>query len=197
MNERELKDYGEKLAREAAKADVGSKQMRELFHVLKTKSLPYFEAHVKNQIARSIRGGAKGGPKGFDVFGPKILEAIKEFGDDKGGLLKALEYANMLYDYEKMSMESVKEPRQMKGEVRSESLEVVWKPKLEGVLRSLCAEYGFSEIGLEQQKGMILCRVYLRRFGGNPAELASDLYREVLYEYPELSGKIRFWIEKA
>ena len=75
MNERELKEIGEKLAREAARSDVGSKQMRELYRIAKTRPTPYLEAHVQYQIARS-KSSRRGGPRGFDNFGPVMLQVI-------------------------------------------------------------------------------------------------------------------------
>ena len=40
MSEKELKELGEELAEAAAKADIGAKQLRDLYTIAKTRSIP-------------------------------------------------------------------------------------------------------------------------------------------------------------
>lgn len=175
-----MKEIGEKLAKAAAMADVGTNQMRELYRIVKTKSIPYLEAYVKRQIPRA---GRRGGPRGLDKFGPEILEVIERFEENKGGLQKVLEYANMLIEYEKMTL--------VMGKLGDDEL----REKLIPIVSEACSRFGYEGITLQEDRGQVMCRVRLRRFNGNPAELASDLYQEVISHYPELVHSIRFWIE--
>lgn len=180
MNEKELKEIGEKIAEAAARANVGAKQMRELYRITKTRSIPYLEAHIKRQIPRA---GRRGGPIGLDKFGPVMLEVIESFEEDKRGLQKVLEYANMLYEYIKMTL--------VMGEIKDEGL----REKLIPIVRETCSRFGYEGITLQKERGRLICRIRLRRFSGNPADLASEIYQEVISRYPDLTQSIRFWIE--
>ena len=182
MSEKELKELGEELAEAAAKADIGVKQLRDLYRIAKTRSIPFLEAYVKRQIPRARR---RGGPKGFDKFGPAMLDIIERFQEDKGGLQKVLEYANMLHDYIKMTM------------ARGAGVGREWRDKLEPIVQNFCSGYGYWGLTLEDDRGQLFCRVRLRKFRGDPRRLASDLYNEVVSHFPELTGSIRFWIERT
>ena len=181
MNEKELKEVGEHLAEAAAEAGVGSKQLRGLYRLAKTRPTPFFEAFVKRQISRASKG-RRGGPIGFDRFGPVMLDIMERIGENKADLQKALMYANMLCDYTKMTL-----TRGGGG--------AGWREKLDPIVGQFCSRFGYAGITLEDERGRLLCRVRLRRFRGNPAAIASDLTHEVLSHFPELTGSIRFWIE--
>lgn len=187
MDEKELYKIGEELAIAAAKADVGSKQLRDLYKISKTQALPRLEAYVKRQIVRSSKK-EKSSPKGFDKFGPVMLSTMESFGDDKAGLTRALEYANYLHDWEKLKI-----AKDMYGQDSTTEL----KKKIEPLVKRQSSKFVYDGIYLEEDGRQIRCKVLLRRFSGNPAQFASELYREVVSHYPELSGSIRFWIEKA
>jgi len=182
MSEKELKELGEELAEAAAKAGIGAKQLRGLYRIAKTRPIPFLEAFVMRQISRA---GRRGGPRGFDEFGPTMLGVIERFEENKGGLQKVLEYANMLHDYIKMTM--------VRGEGGGEG----WRERLDPIVGSFCSRFGYGGLMLEEDRGQLVCRVRLRRFRGNPKQLAYDLYREVLSHYPDLTGSIRFWIERT
>jgi len=208
MNEKELKEIGEELAEAAAKAGVGSKQLRELLRLAKTRPTPFLEARVEYQIARAATGG-RGGPRGFDRFGPTMLDVIEKLKDDKGGLQKALLYANMLYPYVTMTLEGGMVGRravpggQAQVGHRRQAFEgrregaAGWREKLDPIVGGMCSRFGYGGVTVEDDMGRLLCRVMLRRFHGNPAVLASDLYREAVSHFPELTRSIRFWIERT
>jgi len=180
MSEKKLKELGEKLAKAAAKADVGAKQLRELFKISKTRPIPFLEAYVKRQISRAK---SEGGPGGFAKFGPEVLEVMELLEENKERLQKVLKYANMLYGYEKTKLEE----------------EIIggggWREKLGPIVEEACARYGYVGLKLEPERGRMLCRVMLRRFRGNPRQLSEELYQRVISHFPDLTGGIRFWIE--
>lgn len=197
MNESEYKELGEGLAESSVRTGLGARQLRSIYKLVKTKPLPMVEAFVKRQISRTGRG-RRGGPRGFDVFGPALLEKVEEFKDNKQGLLKVLWYANMLYPYyeggygkEKSSSPGGQtgtgsSPTAVDGNLRS---------KLEPIVSKYCSRHGYSGLTLREERSGLLCTVRLRRFRGNPRSLSVDLVKEVTSYIPELTGRIRFWID--
>ncbi len=204
MDETEYKEIGEKLAGEAVKAGLRMGQLRLLYKVAKMRPIPFMEAWVKRQIARSAEGG-QGGPQGFDQYGPIILEVMERFKDDKGGLQKVLKYAIMLFEYVKLSAKPVSTAQRGRsmpsGTVRETAYALsdeskALRERLEPIVNRVCNRYGLIGIRVSGGRGRWRCNVRLRRFRENPKVLADNLAREAVSQFPELSGSIIFWIDK-
>lgn len=162
-----MKAKGEELAKLAVEHGLGSKQLRDLYKITKTKPLPMVEAHVKRQIAR--------------VSGSKALEAvlglISLFAEDKALFLRVLWYANMLYPYYEKQVSAQFDA--VVGDVASK----------------VCAQRNCKYMGLdasseEHQKEY---RLRVSGYFGDPAQLSMAIRREVINREPKFSGKI--WIQ--
>jgi len=203
MDESEYKEIGEKLAGEAVKAGLKMGQLRLLYKLAKMRPIPFMEAWVKRQIARSAEGG-RGSPQGFDQYGPIILEVMERFKDDKGGLQKVLTYTIMLFEYVKLSAKPVSTAQRGRsmpsGTVRETAYALsdeskALRERLEPIVNRVCNRYGLIAIEVSKERGGWRCNVRLRRFRENPRALSENLVREVVSQFPELSGSIRFWID--
>ncbi|MCX8153583.1 MAG: hypothetical protein N3E52_04025 [Candidatus Bathyarchaeota archaeon] len=169
MDETSLKVKGEELAKLAVETGLGSKQLRDLYKVTKTKPLPVVEAHIKRQIAR--------------VSGSKALEAVLDllsaFAEDKASFFRVLWYANMLYPYYEKLM--------------TNKLDAV----VSDVAGKVCAQRNCKYIGFESsvdghQKEY---RIRVSGYFGDPAQLSGAIRREVINRIPDFSGKI--WIQST
>jgi len=172
MNEKDLKEKGEELAKMAVEGGLGSKQLKTLYKLAKTKPVPFIEAFVKRQIGRNVDG--------FDSFGQAMLELLSECTDDKSSLQKILMYANMLYQYtERQATMGLKE-------------------EVEQVVKPIVEEFGYRGVEISENRGIAEFRVKLARFRGNPAMLSSEIARELREKVPAVS-KLRFrvWIERT
>jgi hypothetical protein len=194
VSERELYQVGERLAKEAVRAGVGAKQVRGLFVLAKTSPYEKFEAHIKYQTARAS-GGGRGGPQGFDLLGPTLIKELERFRENKPDLLRALSYMNMLYPYEER-FGAVEERPSREPLLRGSQATPDWEAKLEPVVRGVCGQYGFAGLRVERQGGGLLCTVRLLRFRGDPKPLSDSLAEAAVNHFPDLSGGIRFWIDR-
>jgi len=171
MNEKDLKEKGEELAKIAVEGGLGSKQLKTMYKLAKRKPVPFIEVFVKSKIGRNVVG--------FDSFGPAMLELLSECADDKPSLQKILMYANMLYQYiERQATMGLKE-------------------EIEPVVKQLVEGFGYRCVEILENGGTEF-RVKLARFRGNPAMLASEITRELREKVPAVS-KLRFrvWIERT
>jgi hypothetical protein len=170
LNEKDLKEKGEELAKVAVEVGLGFRQLKTLYKLAKTKPVPFIEAFVKRQMARHVVG--------FDSFGPTVLELLVGCADDKPALQKILMYATMLHQY-------IESQAKMK---LKEDIEPIVKRRVEG--------FGYSGIEISE-KGGTEFKIKLVRFRGNPAILASEIASELRKEVPAVS-KLRFrvWIER-
>ncbi|MEM2107792.1 MAG: hypothetical protein QXL10_00710 [Candidatus Bathyarchaeia archaeon] len=169
MDEASLKAKGEELAKLAVEHGLGSKQLRDLYKITKTKPLPMVEAYVKRQIAR--------------VSGSKALEAVLDLlsllAEDKGSFLRVLWYANMLYPYYEKQM--------------SDQFDVI----LGDTASKVCAQRNCKYMGLETSSDGHQKEYKIRVSGyfGDPAQLSMAIRREVINRAPKFSGKI--WIQST
>lgn len=99
--ERKLKTEGEKIARVAVDARMGSKQLQTIYNLVKIKPLPFrtkpltfVETYVQRQIGRALNRRVDG-YAGF----VKTLELLRKYWNDRESLEKILMYAVMMYDY--------------------------------------------------------------------------------------------------
>lgn len=171
MKEKDLKEKGETLAKKAVEGGLGSKQLKTLYKLAKTKPVPFIEVFIKRQMGRDVEG--------FDSFGPPMLESVAECADDKASLQKTLMYANMLYPYfEKQATMGMKE-------------------EIEPIVKQIVEEFGYRGVEISERRGLLEFRVKLTRFRGDPATLAPKIAREIREKVPRVS-KLRFrvWIEK-
>jgi hypothetical protein len=195
LEEKEYKELGERLAREAVKAGVGNKQIRSLYQLAKTNPYERFETRLKYQIGRSS-GYGHGGPRGFDVFGKLLIKELGVFREDKVGLLKVLWYMTMLYAYEESQPPSPEGPASRSSTGASVTLKDL-EAKLEPVVRGLCSQYGVAGLNVSSEGANLVCSVKLLRFTGNPRALSDNLAASVSSHLPEYAGRIRFWIESS
>lgn len=167
LDEASLKAKGEELAKLAVEHGLGSKQLRDLYRITKTKPLPMVEAYVKRQIAR--------------VSGSKALEAVLElislFAEDKASFFRVLWYANMLYPYYEKQM--------------SDQFDAI----VGDVASKICAQRSCKYMGSEvsgdgHQKEY---RIRVSGYFGDPVQLSMAIRREVMNRAPKFSGKI--WIQ--
>jgi hypothetical protein len=70
-----------------------------------------------------------------------------------------------------------------------------FEKELQEIVKNRCSEYGFGGIRVSSERDGYLVNVTLRRFRGNPAALARELYGEAVRQIPELSNRLRFWID--
>ena len=194
MDEAEYKKLGEELAREAAAVGLGSKQLRSIYTLAKTKPLPYVEAIVKRQTARAAQG-ERGGPIGFDRFGPALLRVMERFTEDKQGFEKVLLYANLLVDYVKISGDRSTETRDASPVVTSSSSTDI-RSRIEPIVSQECSRYGFAGLTIRNEGSTVIYEVSLPRYYGDPAEVSRTLYSKAIAECPELRERIRFWIKR-
>lgn len=190
MSEKEYSDLGEELAKLAVQTGLGAKQLRDLYSYIKNKPLPEVEAVVKRQIGRSM-GGQRGGPRGYDIFGPRFLELMEAYKENRSGLQRILWYANMLYPYYE-ARPVAETPSSAERGAQVEDLE----DRVEAVVRQACSRYGFAGFKLSSERDGFLGKVSLRRFQGNPRALSEELYGLVTNRFPECRDRIRFWIER-
>lgn len=201
MDEWKLKEIGERLATEAVKVGVGSGHLKRLYRSAKKESvpIPFIKAWIEHQVARSAQR-KRGSPRGFDIFGPKILEELERFKENRPEFVKALKYANMYYEYVKMSatrVHDLKKPNappdrdRLRSGDTDDSSEL--RDRLEPIVSRVCMRYGLTGMRLSKEWR---CNVRLRSFREDPRELSANLYRAVVSQFPELSGSIRFWIDR-
>lgn len=171
MKEKDTKEKGEELAKIAVESSLGSKQLKTLYKLAKTKPMPFIEVFIKRQIGRNVEG--------FESFGPPILQVLKECADDKVALQKVLMYANMLYPYfEKQAVTGIKE-------------------EIEPIVKQVVERFGYRGLEISERRGRPEFRVKLARFHGDPAKMARKIERELREKVPKVS-KLRFrvWIER-
>lgn len=170
--EKNVKESGEKLAKIAVKSGVGSKQLRTLYKLAKTKPSPFIEAFIQRQIGRGVEG--------FEAFGPLGLELLSECADDKAGFQKILMYANMVYPYiEKQATMGM-------------------KAEIEPIIKRRVEQFGYQGLEISDRRGRPEFRVKLARFRGNPGMLASEIARELKAKVPRISKlNFRVWIERT
>lgn len=171
IEEKELKKEGEELAKVAVESGMGSKQLRGIYKIAKTKSMAFVQAFIQRQIGRGLRGVSA-----FD----KTLELSRKYQDNKGYFERVLMYAVMLYDYFEVAPT-------MKLRVASE-------PVVRDVFNR--RGIGFDCLELKSGGNWVNVTVKTRRFHGNPKALAMEIERELKNKVPEFRNvSLRIWIE--
>ncbi|MCX8151314.1 MAG: hypothetical protein N3D85_07430 [Candidatus Bathyarchaeota archaeon] len=167
MDELSLKTKGEELAKLAVEHGLGSKQLRDLYKITKTKPLPMVEVHIKRQITRVS------GRVAFE----SVLELLSLFANDKASFLKILWYANMLYSYY---------DKQTSGRFDA----IVGDAAAKVCAQRNCRYRGVETSGDGHQKKYII-RVI--GYVGDLSQLAMEITREIMNKAPNFSEKI--WIQ--
>ncbi|MEM2099089.1 MAG: hypothetical protein QXU99_05010 [Candidatus Bathyarchaeia archaeon] len=164
MDEASLKAKGEELAQLAVEHCLGSKQLRDLYRITKTKPLPMVEAYVKRQISRVS------GAKALEY----VLNLLSLFAEDKAAFFKVLWYANMLYPY--YDRQASKQFEAVVGDVASK----------------VCAQRGCKYVGLATSGDghEMEYKVRVSGYSGDPAQLSMAIRRELMARAPKFSGKI-------
>jgi len=192
VSEKEYAELGDELAKLAVSSGLGGDQLRRLYRYVRTRSMPEVEAWVMRQIGRSA-SKTRRGPRGYDRFGPRFLELVEEYGGRKKDVERTLWYANMKYPYY-MKAEGPDKHRRRQPPA-TDSGDRTLERRLGEVIKEACSSYGYAGLQLSQERGGYLATVSLRRFHGNPRKLSDDLYTEAVNNFPELSNRLRFWID--
>ncbi|MHA1838385.1 MAG: hypothetical protein ACTSYO_00275 [Candidatus Ranarchaeia archaeon] len=198
MNEREYKEKGEELAKLAVSVRFPISQLRGFHSDLKTKPIPMVEARVQYQIGRAYSGG-RGRLTGYNMVGPRFLELIEEHEADKAGLQKIVEYAIRTFGYYDLKNKSkLGDSTDVKSGFKAptSSLGSNLEKQLEELVKNHCQRFGYGGIKVSSNRRGYVVNVSLRRFRGNPAELGRELYGEAVRKFPELSNRVRFWIDR-
>jgi len=200
VSEKEYKELGDELAKLAVSSGLSGDQLRQLYRYVRTRSTPEVEARVQRQIGRSA-SRSRGGPRGYNVFGPRFLELVEEYGGRKKDLERVLWYTNMVYPYHMAKAKGSAEgqpgsPPRPRQPPASGSVDRDFERRLSEVVEEACSRYGYAGLQLSQERGGYLATVSLRRFRGNPRKLSEDLYKEAMSHFPELSNRLRFWIDR-
>ncbi|MGB9960012.1 MAG: hypothetical protein ACPLKQ_05780 [Candidatus Bathyarchaeales archaeon] len=171
VEEKELKEDGEQLARIAVESGMGLKQLQTIYRLVKTKPMAYVQAYIQRQIGRGVRG--------FSAF-MKLLELSKKYEEDRAVFEKVLMYAIMLYDY-------IEAEPTMKLSAVSE-----------GIVRNIVNRQGVAFEGLQIKLfgNSAEVRVKTGRFHGNPKALAMEIERALTEKVPEFRNmRCKIWIE--
>lgn len=170
MEEKELKSEAESLAKIAVESGLGSKQLRAIYDLCRTKPLPVVEAYVQRQLGRDVSG-----KKGFE----HVLGLLVRFREDKASFCRILWYANMVFDYFQ------KQYAMRYGEYA------------EAISRKACERFGCKYLGLETVSNGDLqeLRVSVSGYVKNPKDLSSAIWRELTSKYPNFRGRV--WIEQS
>ena len=172
MKEKEIKEKGEELGKTAVDDSLGSKQLKTLYKLAKTKPMPFIEVFIKRQMGRNVEG--------FVSFGPRLLDVLSECEDNKTAFQKILMYANMLHPYfEKQAVTGAKD-------------------EIEPVVRQVTEKFGYRGLEIQERRGQKEFIVKLVGFQGDPARLAREIAGQLKEKVPRVS-KLRFrvWIERV
>jgi len=159
--ERELEQKGERLAEVAVKSELGAKQLRAIYNLVRTKPLPFVEAFIKYQINRVS------GREAWEM----MLGLLREFGDKKELLSKVLMYANMLYDYHGI-----------------EVVKTVAEESARNICQQQNCKYVGLEVSVDRNRYEVLVKV--GGFRDDPRSLASPIWREIISKHPSFQGKV-------
>lgn len=167
--EKNLKKEGEDLAKIAVESKLGSKQLRTIYTLTKTKPLPFVEAFIQHQLSRVQ------GTKALE----KALELLKSHGEDKAALERVFMYANMLYPY------------------YEREAAMKYKIVAEEAARRICDQQGCKYVGLDvyTEKDRTEVSVRVSGYRGDPKLLASSIGREIVHRDPKFLGRV--WIEQV
>lgn len=173
IEEKSLKKEGEDLAKVAVDSGMGSKQLKTIYRLIKTKPMAFVEAFVQRQIGREIQG--------YNAF-LMLLDLLRKYTEEKGLLEKVLMYANMLYSY------------------YEHEATMKLKTSAEVVIKRTVERHGLRYDGLEiEARGnSVEFRVGVQSFHGNPRTLAMKIERALKERVSVLSKmRLRIWIEST
>lgn len=168
IEEKEIKKEGEELAKLAVESKLGTKQLRTIYTLTKTRPLPMVEAFIQQQLSRVS------GTEALEL----ALDLLKKHGEDKATFSKVLMYANMLYPYyERQST--------MKYRVVAEDS-----------AKKICERQGCKYSGLDVsiERNRVVIRVKVSGLRRDPKFLASDIEQEIVQREPNFPGRV--WIEQ-
>jgi len=154
-----VKEIGDQLAKTAASSGIGSKQLRQLLTLAKTRPIDRLEAIIKYQMSRNVTG--------FGQLGNALLKILAQYPEDKSFIAEVLTHVCLTTDF-----------------YRGEKIRTL-QPQIESVVKRTAYNYGFQRIECLTERGLCI-NVYLNKFYGNP-RLLSDQIKEQLYKnVPEL-----------
>jgi len=173
--EKKLKLVGEDLAKKAVDSGMGASQLKTVYKLVKTRPLPFVQAHLQRQISRALERSVSG-LAGFQ----RILDVLGDYEDRKASFERILMYAVMLYPY--YEKEPVLE------------LTVSAQPVVKRIVDKTGAE--FEGISMRRQGNYLQINVRVRGFSGYAKSLAKEI-EDGLKKKPGFSGlNLRVWIER-
>lgn len=155
VDERELKTKGEELAELAVKSELGAAQLRDVYYMSKTKSLPFVEAFIQHQINR-VSGRAA-----WEM----MLDLLKDSGEDKERFSRILMYANMLRDFKERQV------------ARLAAEEIARK-----ICQQQGCDFVGLDLTVERREMEFVVKV--GGFRGDPKSLAIPIKQEIINRHP-------------